>query len=334
MACGSDALHPSPEIGRHHANLTSPLGIALVIALGIAATILVSVSGIAVATHERPKSPMDTTVLDHNQPVLPDGTPRARSAEDGNTDLGLKPTVPTYDGSGRIWTRTYLPDTRIVPESHPATMILHGGGGMNSGYLELARWWRDQGYVSIAVDSFGIRGLAKNWLTDKQFGANMHSANEAATARYLRGLSGIDAKRIYLSGGRQGGWTVLRTLTPGTRCSDEATSLTAAGIAWYPVCDRTEPGSVPFGPFTRPVLFLQGTGDTATPPERCADLATGPNVRNLVFPGALHAFDVHAPPRTHAFREYPVRHDALATARARAEALGWTETKRLHETRL
>ncbi len=325
MVCGSDALSFRPEIGRHHANLTSPLGIAL----GIAATILVCGSGIAVATHERPKSPMDTTVLDHNQPVLPDGTPRARSAEDGNTDLGLKPTVPTSEGSGCIWTRTYLPVTRIVPEPHPATMILHGGGGINSGYLELARWWRDQGYVSIAVDSFSIRGLAKNWLTDNQFGANMHSANAAETARYLRGRSGIDAKRIYLSGASQGGWTVLRTLTPGTPWSVEATSLIAAGIAWYPVCVRTEPGSVLLGPFTRPVLFLQGTGDTAAPPERCADLATGPNVRILVFPGATHAFDVHAPPRTHAFWGYPERYDALATARARAEAPGWTETNRL-----
>ena len=214
-------------MGRHHSNLTTTLVIALV----IAATMLASGSGNAVATHERPKSRMDTTVLDYNQPVVPDGTPRTRSAEEGNADLGLKPTVPTYDGNGRIWTRTYLPDKRIFPEPLPAIMILHGGGGMNNGYPEFARWWRDQGYVSIVVDSFGSRGIAENWLTYNQFGANMRSADAVATARYLRGLRGIDAKRIYMSGGSQGGWTVLRTLTPGAAWSDEATSLIAAGIA-------------------------------------------------------------------------------------------------------
>ncbi len=321
---GTGALSSSLEMGRRHVSLTTTLGIATV----IAATLLLRGSNDAVATHERPKSRMDTTVLDYNQPVLPEGTPRTRSAEEGSADLGLKPTVPTYDGSGRIWARTYLPDTRIFPEPHPAIMILHGGGGMNGGYLEFARWWRDQGYASMVVDSFGSRGVAENWLTYNQFGANMRSADAVATARYLRGLPGIDARRIYMSGGSQGGWTVLRTLTAGTPWNDEAVSLIAAGIAWYPVCDRAEPGSVPLGPFTRPVLFLQGTGDTATPPEKCADIASGSNVRNIVFPDATHAFDFRAPPRTHAFWEYPERYDALATARARAEALAWTETNR------
>ncbi|MSQ43732.1 MAG: hypothetical protein EXR45_05930 [Chloroflexi bacterium] len=306
---------------RRHANLTATLGIAIV----IAATILVSGARDAVATHERPKSRMDTTVLDQNKPVIPDGIPRTRSAEEGNADLGLKPTVPTHDGTGRIWARKYLPNTRMFPEPHPAIVILHGGSGMNSGYLEFERWWRDQGYVSIAVDSFGSRGIAENWLTYKQFGANMRSADAVATLRYLRGLPGIDARRIYMSGGSQGGGTVLRILTPGTPWSDEAASLMAAGSAWYPVCDRTEPGSVPLGSFTRPVLFLQGTGDTATPPERCADLATGPNVQNVVFPSATHAIDFRAPPPSHAIWESPERYDALAVVSHDIGYRGWGE---------
>ena len=52
-------------MGRRHVSLTTTLGIATV----IAATLLLRGSNDAVATHERPKSRMDTTVLDYNQPV-------------------------------------------------------------------------------------------------------------------------------------------------------------------------------------------------------------------------------------------------------------------------
>ena len=65
--------------------------------------------------------------------------------------------------------------------------------------------------------------------------------------------------------------------------SAEAAATIASGIAWYPVCNRTEDGAVPLGPFTRPVLFLEGTGDTATPPEVCADLASEPGNRAAVY---------------------------------------------------
>lgn len=296
--------------------------------LGLSSLLLVwqcSAPGGASATHERPIAKVDTTLLDLNQPTLPEGTPRTRSAEEGVTNLDLKPIIPTYDQSGTLWARTYFPDVKIFSGTRPAIMVLHGGGGMNAGYLEKARWWRDQGYVATVVDSFGSRGIAENWLTYNQFGGNMRAADVVATARYLRSLPEVDRKRVYLTGGSQGGWAVLRALSAGGAWSDEAVSTIAAGVAWYPVCARDVEGAVPLGPFTRPVLFLQGTGDTATPPARCADLAVGPDVRNVIFEGATHAFDFRVPPRTHVFWKYPERFDPLATTRALAEALAWTE---------
>lgn len=280
---------------------------------------------VARAMYERPVDRTASVTFDHNQPTLPADGPRTRSAEEGTANLGLTPIIPTYDRTGMLWARTYLPDAKVFAGPRPAIMVLHGGGGMNSGYLEKARWWASNGYVATVVDSFGSRGIPENWLTFNQFGANMRAADVVATARYLRGIPSVDPKRIYLTGGSQGGWAALRALTAGAPWSDEATSTIAAGIAWYPVCDRSDPGAVPLGPFTRPVLFLQGTGDTATPPERCADLAVGADIRNVVFDGATHAFDFRAPPRVHVFWKYPERFDPVATARALAEAIMWTE---------
>lgn len=205
---------------------------------------------------------------------------------------------------------------------------MHGGGGLNARYLERARWWADQGYVALVIDSYGSRGLAENWLTFNRFGANMRAADTIAAVRHLRAQSHVDPMRIHVTGGSQGGWAVLRALTADTPWSAEARATIASGIAWYPVCNRTERGAVPLGPFVRPVLFLEGTGDTATPPEACDDLAAAPGNRAVVYAGATHAFDFRGPPREHPFWHYPMRYDPVATARALAEAISWTEANR------
>ena len=270
----------------------------------------------------------DSIGFAHDQPVLDPGTGRTVSSEETG-DLGLTRIVPTYDRTGLLWGRRYDPDARFWSGPRPAIVVMHGGGGMNVRYLERARWWADQGYVALVLDSFGSRGIPENWLTFNRFGGNMRAADAVAAVRYLRGRDGVDLTRIHVSGGSQGGWAVLRTLTANAPWSAEAAATIASGIAWYPVCNRTEDGAVPLGPFTRPVLFLEGTGDTATPPEVCADLASEPGNRAAVYAEATHAFDFRGPPRQHAFWHYPMRYDPLSTARALAEAIAWTEGHRI-----
>ena len=270
----------------------------------------------------------EPTGFPHDQPVLPEGTSRTPSSEESG-DLGLSRIVPTFDQSGLLWGRRYDPDARFWSGPRPAIVVMHGGGGMNVRYLERARWWADQGYVALVLDSFGSRGIPENWLTFNRFGGNMRAADAIAAVRYLRARVGVDPARIHVSGGSQGGWAVLRTLTANAPWSAEATSTIASGIAWYPVCNRTEDGAVPLGPFTRPVLFLEGTGDSATPPDVCADLASQSGNRAAIYDGATHAFDFRGPPREHAFWHYPMRYDPLSTAKAMAEAITWTEGHRL-----
>ena len=301
--------------------------IALAVALCAVVT-HVTIAGAAGADEVVSRQLRDSTGFPHDQPVLDPGVGRTPSSEESG-DLGLARIVPTYDRTGFLWGRRYDPDARFWSGPRPAIVVMHGGGGMNVRYLERARWWADQGYVALVLDSFGSRGIPENWLTFNRFGGNMRAADAVAAVRYLRGRDGVDPTRVHVSGGSQGGWAVLRTLTANAPWSSEAAATIASGIAWYPVCNRTEDGAVPLGPFTRPVLFLEGTGDTATPPDVCADLASEPSYRAAVYDGATHAFDFRGPPRQHVFWHYPMRYDPLATARALAEAIAWTEGHRV-----
>lgn len=261
---------------------------------------------------------------DYNQPTV-DG-PRLKSRAE-KTDTGLSPIVPTYDRTGKLWARVFQPSDKLYPQAKkPAIMILHGGGGMNLLYIDQAMWWASQGYVAIVVDSFGSRGIDENWETFTRYGANMRAADAVATARYLKDLKNVDHTRIYMFGGSQGGWTVLRTLTKGEPWSQEAEQLIAAGIAEYPVCRRDKINSVELGPFTRPVLFLQGKDDTATPIKFCRDLVSYPNVKNVEYDNATHGWDMVGNDRSHPYWNYPIRWNPDLTQSSREEALIWTKT--------
>lgn len=261
---------------------------------------------------------------DYNQPTV-DGD-RVKSSEE-KVDPGiLQPIVPTYDNTGKLWAKVFYPSERSYPQTKkPAIMILHGGGGMNLLYIDKAMWWTSQGYIAIVVDSFGSRGIEQNWETFTKYGADMRAADAVATARYLKSLNGVDPSRIYMVGGSQGGWAVLRTLTKGEPWSKEAEQLIAAGIAEYPVCKRDTFGAVGLGPFTRPVLFLQGKDDTATPIKFCKDLVSYPNVKNVEYDNATHAWDMVGNNRTHRYWNYQIRWNPEVTLNSREESLLWTK---------
>lgn len=253
---------------------------------------------------------------------------RIQTAEDDG-HLQLTPMIETYDRQGRLWARLFQPNPRIHPGPHPAIAMFHGGGGVNQAAMARARWLRDQGFVVVVVDSFGSRGVEQNWVTYTPYGADMRAQDAVASVRYLRSLPDVDRSRIYIGGGSQGGWAVLRTLTANAPWSEEARQTIAAGIAMWPVCRRDRPGAVPLGPFVRPVLFLQGSADTATPPAFCEDLGRHPGNRNVVYEGATHSFDIVAPPRQHPYWKYRMEYDPLATARSRTEIIEWTRKHRL-----
>jgi dienelactone hydrolase len=178
----------------------------------------------------------------------------------------------------------------------PAVVMLHG---CNGNYRRLDERWGKRvagwGYVTLAVDSFGPRGIdntcASNAPVDMAFDA--YRALE-----YLAQQPFVDSGRVVLLGFSQGGWLTLISLERGV-VEQTARHKFHAGIAFYPPCKGFK------GNMTVPTLILIGTSDDWTPAEDCRDMVEGRDgfgisrekgvgvpPKLVLYPGAYHAFDV------------------------------------------
>jgi dienelactone hydrolase len=177
----------------------------------------------------------------------------------------------------------------------PAVVLLHGCNGQPKRLDErwgtrIAPW----GYVTLAVDSFGPRGL-KNTCRG---GAPVDLAFDAYRAlNYLVRQPFIDAARVAVVGFSQGGWLALTSVEHG---AVEATAphKFRAAIAFYPPCLAFK------GNMTVPTLILIGGADDWTPARECRNMVDGRDdwgisrqkglgapIKLVVYPGAYHAFD-------------------------------------------
>jgi dienelactone hydrolase len=178
----------------------------------------------------------------------------------------------------------------------PAVVMLHG---CNGNYRRLDERWgkrvADWGYVTLAVDSFGPRGIDNTCASD----APVDMAFDAYRAlEYLAQQPFVDSGRVVLLGFSQGGWLTLISLEHGV-IEQTARHKFRAGIAFYPPCKGFK------GNMTVPTLILIGTSDDWTPAEDCRDMVEGRDgfgisrekgvgvpAKLVLYPGAYHAFDV------------------------------------------
>jgi dienelactone hydrolase len=189
----------------------------------------------------------------------------------------------------------YLRQTDNVGPS-PAVVLLHS---CNGNWRRLDERWGNRiaswGYVTLAVDSFGPRGITNTC----NGGAPVDLAFDAYRAlNFLVRQPFVDPARVAALGFSQGGWLVLTSVERG---SVEQTSKNKfrAAIAFYPPC-RNFNGNV-----TVPTLILIGELDDWTPAEACRNMVDGrddlgisrqknegKSVQLVVYPDAYHAFDV------------------------------------------
>jgi dienelactone hydrolase len=176
-----------------------------------------------------------------------------------------------------------------------AVVLLHG---CNGNYKRLDERWGKRiagwGYVTVAVDSFGPRGIDDTCAS----GAPVDMASDAYRAlNYLVQQSFVDSTRVVLLGFSQGGWLTLTSLERGV-IEQTAHHKFRAGIAFYPPCKGFK------GDMTVPTLILIGALDDWTPAQECRDMVegrdgfgisrekgTGVPAKLIVYPGAYHAFD-------------------------------------------
>jgi dienelactone hydrolase len=188
----------------------------------------------------------------------------------------------------------YLRQTNSAGPS-PAVVLLHG---CNGNWMRLDEHWGKRiaswGYVALAVDSFGPRGI-KNTCSS---GAPVDLAFDAYRAlSFLVRQPFVDPARVAALGFSQGGWLALTSVEHGAIEQTSQNKFRAA-IAFYPPCLGFK------GNMTVPTLILIGELDDWTPAGECRNMVDGRDdwgisrrkgegapMTLVVYPGAYHAFD-------------------------------------------
>jgi dienelactone hydrolase len=207
--------------------------------------------------------------------------------------------------------------SRPSADQYPAVVVLHGCSGISSHSAGIADRLGSWGYVALAVDSLGPRGVADRCTRS---GYQEQAFDAYAALRYLAQQFFVDATRIAVLGQSMGGIATLYAVDRDM-AAQYFTERFRAAIAYYPAC------VLPKVSLTAPTLILTGESDDWTPAERCREMVAQARPDSApialhVYPDAHHAFDVAAlRPGRHAFGhlvEYnePAAKDAEEKTRA------------------
>lgn len=182
----------------------------------------------------------------------------------------------------------------------PAVVQLHGCAGLDPQSYRWARWFAEQRYVALVVDSFGPRGLKGDCRTAPDEPPITARFDDAMGAlKYLQSQPFVRKDRVAAVGWSQGGVYAMSVINGPTldRARDRGVDLPRIGFA-------AAVGIYPGGcaPLTRelvvrPLLVLIGAADDWTPADVCRGMvdsmrARGADVSIVVYPGAYHYFDV------------------------------------------
>ena len=135
-----------------------------------------------------------------------------------------------------------------------------------------------------------------------------------SAAGWLRSQPAVDPSRITAMGWSYGGRAVLVALAKHT----EMPLGFSRAVVYYPDCRALEPWKA-----VLPVLMLLGGDDDMTPAKPCQEaakrVAAPAEVKIVVYPGALHAFDVPELPAKMRYGFATIGYHPEAAASARKE---------------
>ena len=188
----------------------------------------------------------------------------------------------------------------------PAVVLLHGCHGVSASTRQWAEWFRDLGYVALVVDSWAARGMTEGCSPASPDVPNTERFDDGVGAlRFLRTRREVDPDRVGVVGWSNGGVFSMSLVNGPSqeRARRRGVDIPEPG---YRAAVGVYPGgceSLVSQLFVRPVLVLIGSDDDWTPPGPCVQMgeamrSRGADVTVIVYPGAVHYFDVEGQART------------------------------------
>ena len=209
--------------------------------------------------------------------------------------------VEEFGGVRALRGEMYLPEG-----SGPfgAVILLHDCDGPNEHHRTWAKRLQEWGYVALLIDTFGYRRITEVCSRPLNRYHAIWGRDAKGARDFLVTRTFVSPVRIGVMAWGYGGLGALDAARPDL-------PRMRAAVAFYPPCD----GPVK-GPFETPLLILSGGGDGWTPAGDCKRLAqTGePAPEVVVYPGALHGFDIERRPAK--MFGHPVAPEHAATADA------------------
>jgi dienelactone hydrolase len=239
--------------------------------------------------------------------------------------IGIAPflsQIPSYQNNGKL-IASWNPNSNA--EQEITFVVLHGGFGIVPADMARSLWLKKKFNANVLIlDSFWSRGRNENWKTGTQFGVNMRMLDVIAAGRWLVDVKRVDPKKVFLIGGSQGGWTVLRSFTNDPWIVKNVQPIYAGGISLWPNCKADgSPIRPNLGPYFKDIIVFTGGKDKATPISECNPSVLKSTAKWVHYPNSTHGWD-HANPlreprdgecntANNPYRPYPVCRDDAST---------------------
>lgn len=187
----------------------------------------------------------------------------------------------------------------------PAVVLMHGCGGWQPAVRHAMRAYAeylvDHGFVVLDLDSFGPRSLGGGKVCEsikQQRDALTYRTSDAYDAlKYLRTLSYVDGKNIFLMGQSNGGSVAINVAKGDTPVKPASVGEEGyrAVAAYYPWCGSFGGRKVEL---ESPLMIFAGSDDDWTPASECEGVkSTKANLEVKTYPGAAHSFDLNIIPQ-------------------------------------
>ena len=246
---------------------------------------------------------------------------------------GDRLSIPSYEDQGK-WGAT-IGISVIRPEGDgpfPAVLMMHGCAGLtkasNESLRRHAAFLVDHGYLAVIVDSFTGRGksggMVCEQIEEQRFARYYRKIDAYNTLGYLRSLSYVDRRNVFLMGQSQGGTIAFKVAdqVQYPRVGDDLKFN--AVVAFYPYCEQ-----IP-DQLRTPLLVLAGEKDDWTPMGTCLVASRrdlGQAYEFVAYEDAYHAFDLLIPHRY--YLGHKIGADPAARVDSRLRMLNWFEKFRI-----